>query len=174
MNKWQYKGFQAAIEFSPQDDLIVGKIANIDSLVMFSAENVSDLHAEFVAAVDGYLEHCKDLGVEPQKPYKGSFNVRCGPELHRTLDQLAKRIGISLNEAVKRAFSEYVDKTSQKEASPRSLVMDGRREFAMSVQKVEMYAAGQYLQQSISMSNVGEEEQLAVLGRLRLREQSRH
>lgn len=174
MNKWQYKGFQAAIEFSPQDDLIVGKIANIDSLVLFSADNVRDLHGEFVAAVDAYLEHCKDLGVEPQKPYKGSFNVRCGPELHRSLDQVAKRLGISLNEAVKRAFSDYVDKANQKEVSPRPLVMEGRREFAMSLQKVEMYEAGQYLQQGISMSTVGEEEQLVVLGRLRLREQSRH
>jgi len=174
MNKWEYKGFQASVEFSPQDNLIVGKIASIDSLVMFSAENVTDLHDEFVAAVDGYLEHCEDLGIQPQKPYKGSFNVRCGSELHRNMDQVAKCLGISLNEAVKRAFLDFVEKANQKDGSSRVLVIEGKREFPMSLQKVEMYEAGQYLGQGISMSSVGEEEQLAVLGRLHLRDQSRH
>ena len=37
----------------------------------------------FEEAVDDYLELCKEEGKEPEKPFKASFNVRTGTDLHR-------------------------------------------------------------------------------------------
>jgi len=39
--------------------------------------------------VEDYLETCKALGREPQKVYKGVFNVRIEPELHKKVYQEA-------------------------------------------------------------------------------------
>lgn len=110
MNDWTYKGFLASVEFSAEDNLLVGKIVGIDSLVLFSAENVANLKTEFKKAVDEYLDDCELLGVAPQLPFKGSFNIRPGADLHRRLHLVARKQKISLNEAVKRAIGDYVDK----------------------------------------------------------------
>ena len=44
----------------------------------------------------------------PEQPYKGSFNVRISPELHRTLAIYAMENGKSLNAAVEEALEKYV------------------------------------------------------------------
>lgn len=104
----EYKGFRAKVELSFEDGLIVGQVADIDSLIVFSAENLADLRTEFEAAIDGYLAHCEEAGVAPQKPYKGSLNVRCGSEIHKGMDALAKRRGVSLNDEIKRALAAHL------------------------------------------------------------------
>jgi len=45
---------------------------------------------------------------EPQKYYKGSFNVRISPEVHRKADLLAKSKRISLNKFVEKAISDSI------------------------------------------------------------------
>jgi len=44
---------------------------------------VASLRASFEAAIDDYLALCEEKGIEPDKPFKGSFNVRIGSQLHR-------------------------------------------------------------------------------------------
>jgi len=51
---------------------------------------------------------CKEAGKEPQKSYKGSFNIRISPELHRTAAVIASKEGISLNAFVERAIFDEV------------------------------------------------------------------
>lgn len=58
------------------------------------------LRKAFEEAVDDYLEMCGKQGIEPEKPLKGSFNVRIGPELHRKLALAAARKRISLNKYI--------------------------------------------------------------------------
>ena len=41
----------------------------------------------FGKAVEDYLELCNLNGKEPEKVYKGSFNVRISPELHKQAAQ---------------------------------------------------------------------------------------
>ncbi len=66
------------------------------------------LQREFEAAVDDYIETCVALGKEPQRPFKGLFNVRVPPALHRAAALRATRDGAALNEVVVRALSEYL------------------------------------------------------------------
>jgi len=48
---------------------------------------------------------CERMGKEPQKFYKGSFNVRISPEAHKKAVILASSKGISLNQFVEKAIS---------------------------------------------------------------------
>jgi predicted HicB family RNase H-like nuclease len=44
---------------------------------------------------------CKELNREPQKAFKGVFNVRTGSELHKLAVLNATKIGVSLNTYIK-------------------------------------------------------------------------
>ena len=92
-NILEYKGYYTRIEYSAEDHVLFGKIEGIKDLVTFECENLSNVEAEFHEAVDDYLSFCKDLGESPDKPYKGMFNVRIPPELHRKAAMAAEMSG---------------------------------------------------------------------------------
>lgn len=112
-NIFEYKGYSGSVDVSAEDHCLFGKILFITDLVTYEAETVSDLEAEFIAAVDDYILTCKEIGKDPQRPFKGSFNVRISPELHRKAALEAYKEKISLNELTDRAISTYVNKTLQ-------------------------------------------------------------
>ncbi len=90
-NTIEYNGYIGSIEYSSEDKCFFGKLEMIDDLVTFEATTALELEDNFHNAVDSYLETCKDLDREPQKLYKGVFNVRIEPELHRKVYQEALR-----------------------------------------------------------------------------------
>lgn len=108
-NVFEYNGYTGSIEASIEDRCLFGKILFISDLVTYEAETVSDLEAEFIAAVDEYLLTCKETGTDPQRPFKGSFNVRISPELHRKAAIEATKERISLNELTSKAIDAYVN-----------------------------------------------------------------
>jgi predicted HicB family RNase H-like nuclease len=55
--------------------------------------------------VDGYLALCEEKGEEPKKPFKGSFNIRISPELHKRLFIEAVSRNMSLNSLVQEKLS---------------------------------------------------------------------
>ncbi|MFZ2449427.1 MAG: type II toxin-antitoxin system HicB family antitoxin [Methylovulum miyakonense] len=101
MTHFNYKGYQGSVKVSVEDHCLHGKIEFIGDLVNYEADTVSELEKEFRLAVDSYLETCKATGMEPKKPFKGSFNVRIGQELHEKAAKRASDIGKSLNEYIK-------------------------------------------------------------------------
>jgi predicted HicB family RNase H-like nuclease len=107
-NTIEHEGYIGSIEYSPEDKCFFGKLEMIDDLVTFEADNARELEERFKNAVNEYLETCKTLGREPQKVYKGMFNVRIEPELHRKVYQEAVKLGISLNSFVKQTLSKEV------------------------------------------------------------------
>lgn len=107
MSDMKYKGFTASVTFSAEDKLLVGQLEHIEALVMFSAASVDDLEREFHIAVDEYLADCAAQGLEAEKPYKGSFNVRVGADNHRKAAQLGRRLGVTLNDVVRMSLEHY-------------------------------------------------------------------
>ena len=107
-NTIEYKGYIGSIEYSPEDKCFFGKLEMIEDLVTFEADNATELEDNFKYAVNEYLETCEALGREPQKVYKGVFNVRIEPELHRKVYEEALKAGVSLNSFVKQALSREV------------------------------------------------------------------
>lgn len=108
----EYNGYSGSIEVSTEDNCIHGKILFINDLVTYEAETVPKLYAEFKESVDDYLQTCKEMGREAQKPFKGSFNIRISPDLHRKAALEATKEDTSLNELVAKAIECYVNKTS--------------------------------------------------------------
>lgn len=104
----EYKGYYACIEFSDEDNCFFGTIAGIADVISFEGNCINELRAAFAEAVEDYLDLCKRQGKEPQKAYKGSFNVRIDPELHKRAVILATSNGISLNQLVEKAVERYV------------------------------------------------------------------
>ncbi len=108
-NVLEYKGYHTRVEFDANDRILTGKIEGITDFVNFECEDLKDVEKEFHEAVDGYIEFCKEAGKEPEKEYKGTFNVRIKPELHKQLAVRAFKENETLNSAVEKAIEEYVN-----------------------------------------------------------------
>lgn len=104
----EYKSYCTRIEFDADSMLLHGKIEGINDLVTFESEDSSRIEAEFHAAVDNYLAFCQVVGKEPEKEYRGLFNVRIKPDLHKRLAVEAVRNNLSLNAMVEQAIASYV------------------------------------------------------------------
>ena len=103
-----YKNFIGSVHFSAEDKVFHGKIEGISDLITFEGQTVSELIKAFHEAVNDYLELCKEAGKEPERPFKGSFNVRIPSDLHRKAAKKATIMGISLNQLVQKALEEKV------------------------------------------------------------------
>ena len=60
--------------------------------------------------VDNYLADCKEAGTTPEKPFKGSFNVRIPAALHQKAALLAMENKTSLNNFVAEAIRYRISK----------------------------------------------------------------
>lgn len=108
-NILEYKGYHTKVKLDAENKILYGKIEGIRNLVNFECDKIQSLEIEFHAAVDDYLAFCKEAGKEPDKEYRGTFNVRVSPELHRKVAILASKKGISLNQAVEDSIKSYVN-----------------------------------------------------------------
>lgn len=109
-----YKGYSTRVEYSAEDGVLHGKIEGIADLVNFESETVEGVETAFHEAVDDYLAFCEDIGQEPDKEYKGTFNVRVDPKLHRKLDRAAHKEGVSMNQFIETALEEYIENYEQR------------------------------------------------------------
>lgn len=108
-NNLHYKDYIGNVEFSEEDAIFHGKVVGIKSLISFEGDSVSAIIKDFHNAVDEYLDFCTQNGKKPEKPYKGSFNVRVGAELHRRAALVASERGVSLNTLVEDAIRQTVN-----------------------------------------------------------------
>lgn len=106
----EYKGYLASLGYSAEDKCFFGKVEFINDLILFDGTSVEELEREFHAAVDSYLEFCKKKGKDPDQPFKGTFNVRVGEQLHRRASLEARRTGLTLNELVKQAIEARLNR----------------------------------------------------------------
>ena len=63
---------------------------------------------DFHGAVDDYLALCEAEGTAPEIAYKGSFNIRISPDLHKEAAIYAIAQQISLNKVVENALTQYM------------------------------------------------------------------
>ena len=82
MNYLEYKGYSGSIEYSTEDDLLYGKVLGIRGLISYEGVTGKDLENDFKEAIDSYLADCASKNTKPEKPFKGSFNVRISATLH--------------------------------------------------------------------------------------------
>ena len=107
-NTMEYKGYVGSVEFSEEDCIFFGKVMGIRALLSYEGATATELVADFHSSVDDYLALCEAEGKEPEKAFKGSFNIRISPELHKKLVVCATAQQMSLNSYVERALANSV------------------------------------------------------------------
>lgn len=101
----KYKNLIASIHYDDDDKIFWGEVIGINDIISFHGHSVDELEDRFHVYVDEYLAECKQKGVEPEKTYSGSFNVRIEPEEHRIAATCAVLENISLNQYVAKAIA---------------------------------------------------------------------
>ena len=121
-NTMEYKGYVGSVEFSEEDVMKINsqtpayKLDTSEDAQKYAIdlkENARELVEGFHEAVDEYLLICEQQGKVPEQAYKGSFNVRISPELHKKIVIYATEHDITLN--------RYVEQTLEK--SPAAVQM---------------------------------------------------
>jgi len=107
----KYKDYLASVQFNADDEVFHGKILGINDLVNFEGVSVKDLKKAFAEAVEDYLKTCEFLKKDPDKTYKGSFNVRIPQELHRQAAITSAQKNMSLNDFVRYAIDFTLSKS---------------------------------------------------------------
>jgi len=107
-NVLEYKGYIGSIEFSESDACFYGKVQGIRSLISYEGESAKELVSDFRSAIDDYLLLCEERGSEPERAYKGTFNIRISPELHKDAAIYAYEHKVSLNSVVESALAGFM------------------------------------------------------------------
>ena len=111
-NFLHYRNYTGSVCFSEEDAVFHGKVIGIKALISFEGDSVGSITNDFHKAVDEYLKYCSAKRKEPEKPFKGSFNVRINTDLHRKLAIASSARGISLNTMVENAIQQAVSAKS--------------------------------------------------------------
>lgn len=104
-NVLSYRGYYATVEFDSEEKLLCGSVVGMSDGVYFETETAAEVESAFHEAVDDYLAFCKEKGKQPEKSYRGSFNVRINPDLHRAAALAAAMRKESLNQFVADAIA---------------------------------------------------------------------
>lgn len=102
----EYKGYHASIQYDAEDNIFVGEVFGIVDSLNFHGSSIDELNQMFAQSIENYLELCERIGKEPDKEFKGTFNVRISPEMHRKAALAAAQQNITLNQYVMKAIEE--------------------------------------------------------------------
>lgn len=108
-NTIEYKGYIGSVEFSETDKIFYGKVQGIKALVSYEGESATKLIKDFHDAVDDYIDLCQKNNATPETAYKGSFNIRISPELHKKIAVYSMNNNISLNSFIERSLGEKLN-----------------------------------------------------------------
>ncbi len=116
-NAMSYKSYTASMSFDAEDKIIVGRVLDIDDIIMFHGESVAEFETNFRMVVDDYISACEKLGGAPEKPASGKLMLRVAPNVHAAALKAAARSGVSLNKWAEQALNAASRKASgQKQA----------------------------------------------------------
>lgn len=104
----KYKNYLGSVEYSEKDDCLYGRVIGIRGLISYEGNSLEELKKDFYEAVEDYLLLCRQQKKMPETAFKGSFNVRIDPELHRSVVIKAKERNMTLNAFVKEALIKAV------------------------------------------------------------------
>lgn len=108
-NILSYKGYYTKIVYDSDIKMMTGVIEDINDLIYFESKDGESIVTKFHEAVDDYLEFCKENNIEPDKTYKGTFNVRIDSDLHKKISQYAYMNEKSLNAAVEESIRYFIE-----------------------------------------------------------------
>lgn len=96
-NTLSYRNYKASLEFDPDDNILIGRVLDIDDIITFHAESVIEFTKAFHEAVDDYISACEKIGQTPERPASGRLMLRIDPVVHAAALKAATHTGLSLN-----------------------------------------------------------------------------
>jgi len=114
MTTLRHKDYQGSVEF--EDGQLVIQVLHIDDTVTTTIDSASQAQAAFAELVDDYIATCEELGKQPGKPFKGTFNVRITPELHRQVAMSAADAGETMNAWISSALAGRIERERTRKA----------------------------------------------------------
>ena len=108
MNTMSHKGYTARVEFDERDNIFVGRVLGIRTVISFHGVTVAELRSEFETAVDDFVREYKEKGLKPEKPASGKLLLRVPPEVHGAALVAAQAAGKSLNQWATELLQEAV------------------------------------------------------------------
>lgn len=106
----EYNGYHASVEYDADANIFIGEVFGITDSLNFHGSSVDELRTMFEQSIDNYLELCQKIGKEPDKEFKGTFNIRTSPDTHRKAALAAAKQGITLNQYVSNAIEASFNK----------------------------------------------------------------
>jgi predicted HicB family RNase H-like nuclease len=109
VNTMEYKGYAAVIEYSAEDECLVGHVIGISDRIGFDGESIAEITRNFHDVLDCYLAHCEETGKIPETPRSGKLLLRLPAELHAYVAQQAESTGESVNRIIVNAVQSLRD-----------------------------------------------------------------
>jgi len=102
----EYKGFKAKIEYSPDDDVFVGRVLGLgpNHIMSFHGTSLKELKSAFKESIELHLELSEKEGVK-LKPYSGKILFRFNGDLHAQIAEAAAKAGKSVNQFGEEVFT---------------------------------------------------------------------
>lgn len=146
----KHKGYHGTA--SVENGKIVIEVLDLSDLITTECDRADEVEGKFRELVDDYLEVCAAIGRTPDRPYKGQFNVRVSPELHKNAAIAATARRVSLNKIVEEALQEFL---REKEPLPnlQKVYGDLDRYHSLILNKMEALRRNKSLWDSIDYGN---------------------
>ncbi len=104
VNKLKIGGHWAVISYDPDIDMFRGEFIGLNGGADFYATTVPALKDEGARSLREFLAICEERGIEPEKKFSGTFNVRVGKKKHEALAITAAARGVSMNTLIDQAI----------------------------------------------------------------------
>lgn len=104
----EYNGYHATVTYDADDEIFVGEVFGVADFLSFHGSSIQELKQTFANCIDNYLDVCRQAGKNPEREFKGSFNVRIPSELHKQIAMVAAQQKITLNQFVVNALSKSI------------------------------------------------------------------
>jgi predicted HicB family RNase H-like nuclease len=78
----------------------------LNDTLAFHGKSVDELKSAFQNCIEDYIDLCKEIGKQPEKEFRGVFNVRISPESHRQAAIEAAKDGVTMNQFVADSIEE--------------------------------------------------------------------
>lgn len=104
----KYKGYSGVVTFDDDAMIFHGEVVGLRDVITFRGTTPEEIKREFEISVDGYINWCKELKQEPEKPFSGNIHLRLQPDLHAKLASEAKYSGLSLNNYINQTLKRSI------------------------------------------------------------------
>lgn len=106
-NTIEYKGFIGTVEIDEEGKGFAGKLLGINDVCIYMGDTYKEFIKMFHQTVDDYIaDH--SINEDEHNQFKGSFNVRVNPKVHKDATVYAMEKHISLNKLVELAIKDKI------------------------------------------------------------------